>query len=387
MHIAIYYPWIYLTSGVERVILEICKRSKHQYTVFTNHFDLANTYPEFQELNVVELPFVPVNRDLWPVLKASMTIAFQKVELKSFDVLMVHCDGIGDLILNRLPKIPAVCFCHTPLRPVFDHHYRARVVERFRAARRLTFYLFSEGFKVVDRRMWLRYRYVFFNSNVTRMRAERGGLLRGKDGKYEVLHPGIDSDAQQPSWRYEPYFLLPGRIMWTKNVELAIQAFILFKKSPELEHFRLVIAGRVDAKSQSYLEKLRKMTTYRDDVEFVISPTDNMLWSLYANCYSVLFPSFNEDWGMVPLEANTYGKPVIATNLGGPRESQVDGKTGFLVSLEPGAFAQAMARLVADEKLVRIMGHAARENARQYDWSHFVDRIDLVLEKLVGSVR
>jgi glycosyltransferase involved in cell wall biosynthesis len=73
--------------------------------------------------------------------------------------------------------------------------------------------------------------------------------------------------------------------------------------------------------------------------------------------------------------------------LGGPRESQVDGKTGFLVSLEPGAFAQAMARLVADEKLVRIMGHAARENARQYDWSHFVDRIDLVLEKLVGSVR
>jgi glycosyltransferase involved in cell wall biosynthesis len=90
---------------------------------------------------------------------------------------------------------------------------------------------------------------------------------------------------------------------------------------------------------------------------------------------------------MVPLEANAYGKPVIAVNEGGPLESQVDGQTGYLVPSEPQAFAQAMARLAADEKLVRTMGRAARENARQYDWSHFVNKIDTVLEKIVAGLR
>jgi len=142
------------------------------------------------------------------VLKASMTIALQKVELKSFDVLMVHCDGLGDLILNRYLKflLFASAILHFVLCLTIIIELALLSVLEQPGGLHLPF---SEGFKVVDRRMWLRYRYVFFNSNVTRMRAERGGLLRGKDGKYEVLHPGIDCDAQQPSWRYEPYFLLP----------------------------------------------------------------------------------------------------------------------------------------------------------------------------------
>jgi len=241
MNIAHYYPWVYLTSGVERVILEICRRSKHQHTIFTNHFDQDNTFPEFQDLDVVQLPRISVNRDIGPVFKAAITIAFQSMDFSSFDALVVHSDGLGDLILSRHLKIPVVCFCHTPLRPVFDNHYRSRALERYRGARRLLFYIFSAGFKVIDRYMWHRYRYIFFNSNETRKRAEHGGLLRDKDGRYEVLHPGIDWNANQPIWRYEPYFLLLGRIMWTKNIETAINAFVYFKSNfPINECFRRV---------------------------------------------------------------------------------------------------------------------------------------------------
>ena len=120
MNVAIFYPWVYLTSGVERVILEICRRSKYEHTIFTNHFDFNNTYPEFQNLNVIKLRYVPVKRNIPSVLKAAITIAFQDIDVSSFDLLEVHCDGLGDLILNRNFRIPALCFCHTPLRPVFD---------------------------------------------------------------------------------------------------------------------------------------------------------------------------------------------------------------------------------------------------------------------------
>jgi len=382
VHIAVYYPWIYLTSGVERVILEIYKRSKHKQTIFTNHFDRDNTYPEFQHLNVIQLPRISVNRTMKSVFNVATTIAFQRVNFNSFDCLFVHCDGLGDLILNRHLKIPAVSFCHTPLRPIFDDQYRLRVLGRYKGLIRLAFHFFSFCFKMIDRRKWSRYHYIFFNSQETALRAEKGGLLRDRQGEYEVLHPGIDWNLLQPSWNFEPYFLLPGRIMWTKNIELAIQAFLRFKGFLKWKHFRLVIAGRIDNKSKPYLQELQRMTMGRDDVEFIMSPTDYDLWNLYSNCYAVLFPAFNEDWGIVPLEANAFGKPVVATNSGGPKESQINGKTGFLVSSDPEGFSKAMTRLAEDKNLVRVLGHNARDNARKYHWTNFVNRIDAVLEEV-----
>jgi glycosyltransferase involved in cell wall biosynthesis len=85
----------------------------------------------------------------------------------------------------------------------------------------------------------------------------------------------------------------------------------------------------------------------------------------------------------VPLEANASGKPVIACDRGGPRESQENGVTALLVSGEPESFAQAMTRLADDVALVRRMGVAARESVLRYDWHHFVARMDTILDAVV----
>ncbi len=383
MRIAAYYPWVYLTSGIERTILEMCKRSRHEYTILTNHFEPQNTFPEFKGMNVVCLSAVSVERRLGAVLKAAAVIALQKVDYSSYDCLLVHCDGLGDLLLNRRLSIPVACFCHTPLRPVFDPHYRSQASKRFTGMRRLVFEAFSGSFRRMDRYLWTRYDHVFFNSQETYMRAQRGGLIGGMQERCEILHPGIAWAACRPTWRYEPYFLVPGRIMWTKNIELAIQAFAQFKAlSPRYAAFRLVITGQVDKKSEVYLEKLRTISSGRDDIEFVVSPSDEVMRALYSNCYSVIFPAFNEDWGIVPIEANAFGKPVVACDCGGPQESQRHGETGFLAQPQPEAFARAMAGLAMEFELVQRMGVMARENSRRYDWEHFVKRSDQVLENL-----
>lgn len=386
MKVAVYYPWVYLTSGVERTILEIVKRSKHTYTIFTNHLDKENTYREFKNFEVVELSRVPVERSIPSVLSAATVIATQKIDLKDYDVLLVHCDGLGDLILTRNSQIPSVCFCHTPLRPVFDKYYRKRALKKRPAINRLPFPLFSYLFKKLDQRLWRKYRYVFFNSKETLRRAKKGGLLATSKGRFEVLYPGVDLKEIKPSWVYKPYFLLAGRIMWTKNIELAIEAFIKFKKlSKQFKSFRLVIAGQVDEKSKSYLAYLKKVSKGRKDIEFVISPKEKKLKKLNSECWAVLLPSFNEDWGMTALEGNAFGKPVIATNRGGPKESQIDGETGFLVKPIVKDFSEKMATLAGDEKLTRKLGKKARKNARLYDWSYFIMRLDSVLEEIVRS--
>jgi glycosyltransferase involved in cell wall biosynthesis len=231
--------------------------------------------------------------------------------------------------------------------------------------------------------MWQNYSYIFFISKETLRRAKNGGLLHGLKGGYEVLSPGIDQKTHKPSWKYKPYFLIPGRIMWTKNIELGIRAFLKFKeKYPKYSNFSLIVAGQVDKKSGSYLRALRKISDGRKDVKFVVSPTEEKLKKLYSECYTVLLASLNEDWGLTLLEGNAYGKPTIAVNRGGPKESQIDGKTGYLVNPKVEDFVEKMAKFAENEELVRKLGGQARINVKKYDWTDFVSRIDLLLEKI-----
>lgn len=385
MRIAQYYPWVYLKSGIERTIIEMVKRSRHEHTVLTNHYAPEATFPDFAGARVVALDQISVKRSLNVVAGAAGTIARSKVDLSGYDALMVHCDGLGDLFMLRNNSVPSFCFCHTPLRPCFDTEYFRRVAPRYPGWKQAPLRLARAGFRAIDRQLWRRYRYVFFNSAETLRRASRGGLLAALDGRYEIAHPGMDVQATPVSDVFEPFFLLPGRIMWTKNIEAAVAGFVAMKNArPEFAAFRLVVAGHVDAKSESYLGDLRRLAAGRDDVDFVVSPDDATLGDLYRRCYASLFSAWNEDWGMAPLEANAAGKPVVASRRGGPLESQVDGVTGFLVDATPAGFAAGMARLAASPERTRAMGAMARTRCEQYDWSVMVDRIDSVIEQRCG---
>jgi len=93
-----------------------------------------------------------------------------------------------------------------------------------------------------------------------------------------------------------------------------------------------------------------------------------------------VFPSLNEDWGIVPLEAMAHGKPVLAVNSGGPTESVVDGETGFLLEPSAAAFATKMSWLVEHSEEARRMGVAAVARAKRYSWDAFVQRLDDYVE-------
>src|SRR5690606_25009402 len=143
---------------------------------------------------------------------------------------------------------------------------------------------------------------------------------------------------------------------------------------PDLSHFRLVIAGIVDRKSQPYFEKLKALTGGDPGVEFRVHPSDAELAGQYDHCYAVLFAAFHEDWGIVPIEGMAFGKPAIATNRGGPRESVQHGVQGFLEEPEVEAFARRMAELAGDAELARRMGQAGRERAKIFTWETFTER-------------
>lgn len=384
MKIAVYYPWVYLKSGCERTMVEFLRRSRHRVTIFTNHFDADATFSDLRLMDVRELPRVSVRRSFLQVIRAAIQLLAQKLPLNDYDLLMVFCEGLGDFVVFRNLGVPTVCLCFTPLRAAFDPHYQAAYLRMHgnRWTRRLLLKFAAATFRVLDRIAWKRYDRVFAISNEVRCRIIAGGLCPANS--VEVIHPGVNFEQSQLSGVYHKRFLIPGRIMWTKNIELGIHAFLdLLERRPDLSAFELVIAGFVDQKSRPYLARLRQLSASCPRIRFVLSPSDEELTALYRDSYTVLYTPFNEDWGLVPIEAMCHGKPVISVNQGGPTEIILNGETGFLVPPEASSFSGAMARLADDPELVVTMGNKGREHCQRFSWDVFVGKLDASLEQLL----
>uniref|UniRef100_UPI0018DFA5B3 glycosyltransferase family 4 protein n=1 Tax=Neoroseomonas rubea TaxID=2748666 RepID=UPI0018DFA5B3 len=239
------------------------------------------------------------------------------------------------------------------------------------------------GWRAVDRACWRNYAEVVAISRTVRERIEAGGLWPA--GRARILYPGIDVARIGPGRPAEAYFLVAGRIMWTKNLPLALEAFARAK--PRLPGWRLVLAGMVDDKSRAHAEALMARGREIGDVEFRIGATDAEMRDLYEGCGALLFTAFNEDWGLTPIEAMAAGRPVVAVDRGGPRESVVHGATGFLVADDPDAFAARMVELARDPALCERLGAAGRERARLFTWDAFVAGLDATVEGMVEKDR
>ncbi len=382
MKIALYYPWIYLTSGAERTILRLVEHSRHDWVLFTNHYEPKNTFPGFKDCRIVELPGISVERSVARTALSCWKILWQRLPVQDFDALVVFCEGVGDLTLFRNHDKPAINICLTPLRIAFDEVYQMRYFEKFSSAKRLAVRIGSAVFRAVDRRAWRHYSKIFCISNEVKRRVVRGGLARPDD--LEILYPCLGFHPVNSTPVYEPFFLLPGRIMWTKNIELGIAAFQRFRaENPRFAHFRLVVAGIVDEKSRPYFDRLNALAAGDPNIEFRVFPSDDELANLYLTCYATLFTAFNEDYGIVPLEGMAHGKPVIAVNRGGPLDTVEHGIQGFLEEPDPASFARRMTELASSGETTRHMGVAALEHSRKFNWDNFARRIDDALEETV----
>jgi glycosyltransferase involved in cell wall biosynthesis len=384
MRFAVYHPWVYLRGGAEKILLELLERSAHEWTIYTHHHDAAATFDGLRGPEVVELaPRVSVRRSLGPLAHAAGTMARTKLPQDGAQGLLVSSEGLGDLVLTRT-DLPAVAYCHTPLKILHDPATRAALQERDpRKAAALK--VLGGPFQQVDRALWKRYRHVLVNSDEVRQRVLRGDLTT--PDRLEVLHPGVDhghyalSEAELAERDLrtadEPLFLVAGRVLWWKNIGLAIEAFRMAKASGMPG--RMVIAGQVDEKSRTYAAGLRAQAaglpiTFEDD---------HRLSELYKDATALIFTSPNEDWGIVPLEAMASGTPVLAVDAGGPRESVLHGETGWLLPNDPQAFAWQMHAVAASavgrpSELIR-MGAACRVRAAEFGWDRFVARLDEVM--------
>lgn len=379
MRFALYHPWVYLRGGVERLLLETVERSRHDWTLWTHRYEPENTFSGFADLDVRELsPRVSVQRSLGPLMRASATIMRTELPVEDHRALLVSSESLGHLMLAR-NRLPSAAYCHTPLKILHDPVTRAALAERSQGQAAMLS-VFGTGFSVMERRMWRRFDHVFANSRETLDRCRRAGLRPGGDA--DVLHPGVDLVRFRPDGHdREPFLLVAGRVMWQKNIGLAIEA--VRELARRGRPTRLVVAGAVDMKSQPYLAQLRAQAAGLD-IEFRVDPGDDELAELYRRCLGLVYTPWNEDFGMVPLEAMASGAPVLAVDSGGPRETVVHGETGWLAPNDPQVFADILESALSGSALER-MRRPARLHAEWFTWDRVARRIDDVMETLAGA--
>jgi glycosyltransferase involved in cell wall biosynthesis len=149
-----------------------------------------------------------------------------------------------------------------------------------------------------------------------------------------VVHPPVDTDwyAPDPDVAREDFFLLAGRLVPYKRPEIAVEA-------ARRAGVRLLVAG--DGRARGAVER-----SSGPGIELLGRIDDGELRDLYRRCRALVFPG-EEDFGLVPVEAQACGAPVIAASIGGAVETVVDGVTGILYAAHPdpvATLADEMAR-------------------------------------------
>lgn len=176
-----------------------------------------------------------------------------------------------------------------------------------------------------------------------------------------VIHPPVDVEffAAPPTAPAggegdRDHLLGVGRWIPYKNFDLMVEI-------ADRAGLPLVIAG-----SGPQEERLRRAAAAaRVPVTFEVRPDRERLRTLYRSARALLFPT-HEDFGIIPVEAQACGTPVVGLARGGLRETVVDGETGFLVdTLDPAAYAAALRRL-PELSGARIRHHATRFSADRF---------------------
>lgn len=266
-----------------------------------------------------------------------------------------HCVAKG----IRAPKgVPHVCYCFTPMRYAwlfFDEYFG-----HFNFLLKPFLKLVLAALRVWDRRSSRRVtRFVAISQHVRK----RIQTFYGRDA--DVIYPPADLDFYSPavslnpastgtppagaagSHEREDFYLLVSALVPYKRPELAVEACNRLGK-------KLVVIG-----SGPELERLKKIAG--PTVTFKGWATGEEIRDHYRRCRALLFPG-EEDYGIVPVEAQGCGAPVIAYGVGGALETIADGTTGlFFESQTVEALIEAMHR--ADRTAwdsARIRSHAER---------------------------
>jgi glycosyltransferase involved in cell wall biosynthesis len=275
--------------------------------------------------------------------------AIQQFDLSGYDLILSfsHCAAKGVKVPE---KVPHICYCHTPMR--YAWNMRDEYLRHSSLLKKYMAQLILDYLKNWDRET---------SSSVTHFIANSRNVQNRIKQAYNrdsiVIYPPVNCNRFNISNRNYGYYLIVSAMVPYKRIDIAIRTFNTINR-------KLLIVGKGPE-----LKNLKKIA--KSNITFIESASDENIVTSMRNCRALIFPG-EEDFGIVPLEAQASGKPVIAFGKGGALETVIgidqfpENATGiFFFEQEPQALQQAISFFEQHED--KINPEKCRENAMKFD--------------------
>jgi glycosyltransferase involved in cell wall biosynthesis len=365
--IAFVHDWLTGMRGGEKVLDALCERFP-QAEVFTLVHVRGSVSPTIERTRphtsfVQRLPFV---KQLYRMYLPLFPAAVEQFDFDGFDLIVStsHC-CVKSVI--RPARARHLCYCLTPMRYAWDQFDAYFGPDRIGTAASFVMRRAMAGLARWDRDTAGRAdRYVAISHYVA------GRIRRYYNREATVVYPPVDTDYFSPATMTPPaagnrYALVVSALVPYKRVAVAIEAC-------RLARVPIKIVG--DGPERARLE-----LAATGDVLFLGRRSDAEVRDLYRGAAVTLLPG-EEDFGIVPLEAQACGRPVVALARGGALETVVHGETGALVEAPTAeAFAQAIAEVVQ----CRFDRGHIRRNAERFGRARFGDEIEALARQTMTA--
>lgn len=323
MRVAIVHDDLVQWGGAERVLLGLSEIYPDA-PIYTSVVDWSNNEitKRFKDKKIITsfLQEMPAWKSFYKTLLPLYPVAFEQFDFTDFDLVISHTTRFAKSVITK-PHTIHICYCHTP--PRFLWHFSGIVNYGIGE-------LLMTKLRLYDQVSARRVDHFIAGSDNARGRISK---IYKKQSK--LVYPFLELDRFNNIESFDgKYFVVIGRSNKYKRFDLAIKA------CRDLNLELKIIDGNLP---------------------------DEMVVAILAGCKALIIPG-EEDFGISSLEAQALGKPVIAYNGGGVRETVIDGKTGLFFDYQT---KDSLKEALKKVDLITISRDDCMENAKRFSKAHF----------------
>jgi glycosyltransferase involved in cell wall biosynthesis len=364
MKVALVHDWLTGMRGGEKVLEVLCELEPNAdiFTLFHQRGSVSAAI-ERHRIETSFVQWLPRARRHYRRYLPLFPLAIEQFDLDGYDFVVSssHCAAKAVVVAGKARHL---CYCHSPMRYAWDQF------DAYFGPRRVGPLASRWFYRPMLARLarWDAATAARVDRFLANSRYVAGRIRRYYNRVATIVHPPVDTVFYHPAATSPAnHFLIVSALVPYKRLEVAIFAC-------ERIGARLRIAGDGP-------DRLRLERQAGSNVEFLGSLTDDALREEYRQALAVLLPG-EEDFGIVPLEAQACGRPVVALGRGGALETVVHGDTGVLIDAAgPEAFARGLERAAATSwNPARIRTHA-----EQFSRDRHVRQMETVIEETLAA--
>ncbi len=292
-----------------------------------------------------------------------MPTAPETFNLRDYDLVISSSSAFAKGVVVK-PKTLHICYCHTPMRYVWDWNEKYLRDQKMGKPKRFFSRMVLNYIRMWDRVASDRVDHFIANSRATASRIRK--YYRRES---VVVYPPADVSESKEDVAKEDFFLIVSRLVPYKKIEIAIE-------SMNKLNLPLVVIGEGSKKYLAYLKRIAG-----PKIKFIGWKSDEEIKKYYRRARAFLFPS-EDDFGITPVEAMAEGTPVLALRKGGATETIIEGETGeFFNDPTIESMADGIRRLISREK--EYDSEMIKRQAQNFSNERFRENILKVIENMI----